>query len=426
MAVEARVLVPRAAPTGGRGEDEVEVPGPVVGLTAEQAADRLRLDGPNRVPTPERPHPLRQLAAQMTHRFAGMLWVAAGLAILARMTTLAIAIVVVVLVNGVFAFWQEYRADRAAERLGSLVPSRVRVRRDGHPLTLDATDVAAGDLVLLAAGDRVCADLRLVEGHALAVDESLLTGESAAVHPSVGDGLLCGTFVVEGEAEAVVERTGARTRLAGIAALTTTTTRARTPLARELDRVVRTVSLVAVVVGVTLGCGAALLGLDLVDGFVFGLGVMVALVPEGLLPTVTLSLARAAQRMAGRHALVRRLDAVETLGATTFICTDKTGTLTLNRMTVARVWTPQGEQVLDGSDYDPSPALPESQRARVHRSARTAALCVQGRAVQRPTGGWVADGDPMEAAFDVLDRRCGAPARPLPVRRLPYTSTRRR
>ncbi|MGN8245808.1 cation-translocating P-type ATPase [Cellulomonas soli] len=401
-------------------------PGPGAGLTAAQAARRLLDDGPNLMPAPARPHPVRQLAAQMTHRFAGMLWAAAALAVLARMTTLAVAIVVVVLVNGVFAFGQEYRADRAAERLGSLVPSRVRVRRDGHPVTCDATDVVAGDLVLLSAGDRVCADLRLVEGHALAVDESLLTGESVAVRPTVGGRLLCGTFVVEGEAEAVVELTGARTRLAGIAALTTATARDRTPLARELDRVVRTVSTVAVVVGVALGGGAALLGLDLVDGFLLGLGVMVALVPEGLLPTVTLSLARAAQRMAGRHALVRRLDAVETLGATTFICTDKTGTLTLNHMTVARVWTPAGEQVLDSSDYDPGPALPPPQRDTVRLAARTAALCVQGRAVHHTRAGWVADGDPMEAALDVLDRRCGGPARPRPVRRLPYTASRRR
>ncbi|QZN86973.1 cation-transporting P-type ATPase [Cellulomonas sp. C5510] len=412
------------------------------GLRSAEAAAALRRDGPNALPPPARPHPVRQLLAQMTHRFALMLWAAAVLALLAGMVPLAAAIGVVVLVNGCFAFWQEYRADRAAERLAVLVPSRARVRRDGEVRTVDTAQVVVGDVVLLAAGDRVCADLTVLDAHALSVDESLLTGESVAARPGPGDPLLCGTFVVEGEAAARADRTGTATRLAGISALTRGTSRSRTPLARELDRVVRVVSYTALAVGVVLAGGALLLGLSTVDALVFGLGVMVALVPEGLLPTVTLSLARSAQQMASRQALVRRLDAVETLGAPTFVCTDKTGTLTRNHMTVARVWTPRGEVALPGSDYDPTVPLPAApaddggavgvdgatagavDRA-VRRAARSAALCVQGRAVLG-TAGWAADGDPMEAALDVVDRRLTAAPRPAPLRRYPYTAARRR
>lgn len=398
-----------------------------VGLTSADAAGILRRDGANVLPAPERPHPWRQLLAQLTHRFAAMLWTASGLALLAGMAPLAIAIAVVVLINGGFAFWQEYRADRAAERLAVLVPSRARVRRDGHTRTVDTADVVVGDVVVLAAGDRVCADLTAVEAHALAVDESLLTGESVAARPGPGAALLCGTFVVEGEGEGVVTATGARTRLAGISALTRATNRERTPLSRELDRVVRVVSYSAIAVGLALTGGALALGLDVVGALLFGLGVMVALVPEGLLPTVTLSLARAAQRMAGQSALVRRLDAVETLGSTTIVCTDKTGTLTRNHMTVERVWTPEGECTLAGSDYDPTVALSVDVpwADAIRRAARGAALCVRGRAVSLPSG-WAADGDPMEAALDVLDRRLSTGPRPRPERRFPYTAARRR
>jgi magnesium-transporting ATPase (P-type) len=372
---------------------------------------------------------VRQLLRQATHLFAGMLWAASVLALLAGMPALAAAIVLVIVVNAVFAFWQEHRADRAAVRLRSLVPARARVRRDGTPTTVAVEDVVVGDVVLLAAGDRVCADLEVRDASALRVDESLLTGESAVAHRRPGDLVACGTFVVEGEAEAVARATGAGTRLAGIAALTAAVTRGRSPLTAELAGVVRTVSVVAVAAGAALfGVGVAL-GLRPSEGFLLGLGVMVALVPEGLLPTVTLSLARAAQRMADRNALVRRLEAVETLGATTFICTDKTGTLTRNQMSVVRIWTAGGELVLPGRGYDPTEEVPAGRLGPAAAAvAGGAAACVSGRAVRRPDGRWAADGDPMEVALDVAARRLGAPGTgEAPVlRRLPYTADRRR
>jgi P-type E1-E2 ATPase len=160
------------------------------------------------------------LVRQLTHFFAVMLWVAAALAWVGGMPPLAVAIVVVIVVNAVFAFAREYRADRAAEKLRHLLPTSATVRRDGHRVVVSAEELVVGDVVLLEAGDRVSADLNLVDTAALALDESLLTGESVAVRPPVGAEAYAGTFVLDGEAEAVVTATGARTRLAGIAALT--------------------------------------------------------------------------------------------------------------------------------------------------------------------------------------------------------------
>ncbi|HEX6577888.1 MAG TPA: cation-transporting P-type ATPase, partial [Jiangellaceae bacterium] len=198
-------------------------------MTSAEAAYRLREQGPNLVPRDRPPSAARQLVAQMVHFFALLLWSAAALAWLAGMPELAVAIVVVVLVNGVFAFAQEYRADRAGQRLVELVPAWATVRRDGRRLEVSARDLVVGDLLLLEAGDRVGADARLLDATELAVDESTLTGESVPVHPGV-DGLISsGTYVVEGEAAAVVTATGSATRLAGIIALTRSARRPPSP-----------------------------------------------------------------------------------------------------------------------------------------------------------------------------------------------------
>ena len=381
---------------------------PAAGLTAAEARERLQRDGPNVLPHAKPVSPLALFLGQLTHFFAVLLWGATVLALLGGMPELAIAIAVVVVVNGGFAFVQEYRADRAAQRLQALLPMRVTVRRDGHRLVISAEDLVVGDMVLLEAGDRVSADLRLASTAGLAVDESTLTGESAAVRPDPGSLVFAGTYVVEGLAEAVVESTGANTRLAGIAALTETTRPPLGPLAVQLHRVVRAVAAIAVSVGVLFFGLSLTLGTPPHEGFLFAVGVTVALVPEGLLPTVTLSLARAAQRMAGEHALVRRLDAVETLGLTTFICSDKTGTLTRNEMTVVEVWTPDGTVHVRGEGYRPegvvegAPAAQES----VRRLALSAALASTGRSRQAD-GDWKPVGDPMEVALHVLAMRLG-------------------
>ena len=407
--------------------------GSVEGLTQAEAAGRLTRDGPNSLPAPHERPAWAALVRQMTHFFALLLWAAAGLALAAGLEPLAGAIVVVVIVNGAFAFVQEHRAERAARRLGDLVPRRTTVVRDGIRRVIPAEELVVDDVVVLGAGDRVAADLRVLEAYGLLVDESTLTGESAPVAPGAGDPVFSGTFVVEGEALAGVAATGADTRLAAIAELTRGVRRPPTPLALELRRVVRTISLVAVGVGIALFLAATQLGLDTTDAVVFGLGVTVALVPEGLLPTVTLSLAIGAQRMAGKNALVRRLESVETLGSTTFICTDKTGTLTRNEMEVVEAWTPAGRVAIRGVGYEPEASI-QPDRAEALDALREAALaavrCSTGHAVLRD-GRWRAEGDPMEAALDALAQRVGvdvasdrnaAPER----RRFPFDPRRRR
>jgi magnesium-transporting ATPase (P-type) len=381
---------------------------PTPGLSTAEARRRLTVHGANTLPTTRPPSSVRLLLRQMTHFFALMLWVAAALAVLGGMPQLGAAIAIVVVVNAVFAFVQEYRADRAGQRLRDLLPVQASVVRDGERTVVDAADLVPGDLVLLTAGDRISADLVLEHVDGLAVDESTLTGESVPVRPELGATGYAGTFVSGGEARAVVVATGAATRLAGIAAMTRRAHRPPGPLAVRLNQVVRVIGIVAVVVGVLFFGVTLWLGMDLTAGFLLAVGVTVALVPEGLLPTVTLSLARAAHTMARRSALVRRLESVETLGSTTVICTDKTGTLTGNQMSVVRVWTPAGAATIRGSGYDPrGEVAPDHDAGRVVREvAIAAARCAEGRAVLRD-GRWAPLGDPMEVALHVLALRSG-------------------
>jgi calcium-translocating P-type ATPase len=402
------------------------------GLTSAEAAERLRRDGPNVLPA-KYPVPLwRQISAQLVHFFAVMLWVAGALAIWVGMPQLGVAIFVVIVLNGLFAFLQEYRAERASEKLRDLVPRRAIVFRDGELLEVEAAELVTGDFVLLSGGDRISADLELREVHGLAVDTSTLTGESVPVAPQPGERVFAGTFVVEGEGAGVVVATGEKTRLAEIAQITQAGHRPPTPLARELDRVSKIIALVSIAVGVTFLLIAVLVGISVTDGLLFAIGVTVALVPEGLLPTVTLALAMGAQRMARRHALVRRLESVETLGSTTFVCTDKTGTLTLNQMAVVQVWTPDGWASIEGAGYEPTGTVHAESAvlASVREVARVAARCSVGCAVMRE-GRWTAQGNPLDAAIDVLARRMGVDAAADEVihpasRRFPFDPRRRR
>jgi magnesium-transporting ATPase (P-type) len=379
------------------------------GLPSAEAAARLRRAGPNVLPATSATSVWRQLARQFVHFFAILLWAAGALAIVGGLPELGAAIFAVVVLNGLFAFAQEYRAERASQRLRDLVPRRVTVVRDGGPIEIDAADLVVGDVVLLAPGDRVSADLMALEVHGLRMDESVLTGESVPVSVEQGGMLHAGTFVVEGEGLATVTATGVATQLGRVAELTRSVHRRPTPLALELHRLVRTIAVIAVSIGVVFYGLMLLIGTSPTEGFVFAVGITVALVPEALLPTVTLALAVGAQRMADRNALVRRLESVETLGSTTFICTDKTGTLTENRMNVVEVWTPAGTVTVDGYGYGSEATVtgPPAACDVVGRLAVVARRCSTGRAVER-AGEWEPHGDPMEVAIDALARRLDA------------------
>lgn len=411
------------------GRPHSELP---AGLTAAEAAALLERDGPNALPSPPPPAAWRLLAEQFLHFFAVLLWIAAGLAFISGTAPLGVAIVLVVVLNGLFAFWQEYRAERAAEQLRGLLPQRVFVVRDGVRKEVDASEVVVGDVVLLAPGDRVPADVQLASANALEIDTSTLTGESVPTLVAAGDTAFAGTFVVGGEAVGHVRATGGDTRLADIAELTRQEERPESPLTVELNGVVRTIALIALLIGGTFFATSVVVGRPLENSFLFAIGVLVALIPEGLLPTVTLSLAYGAKRMARRNALVRHLESVETLGSVTFICTDKTGTLTRNEMSVVEAWTPTGRVSLEATGYDPTVevSLGSDDRSALRDLALAGVRASTGRIVRRGEA-WVPQGDPTEVALDVFARRLGIDVREAErqapdSKRLPFDAERRR
>jgi calcium-translocating P-type ATPase len=325
------------------------------GLSEREADRRLAAYGPNELVRRGGRRWPRQVAKQLTHPLALLLWLAAALAFLAGTPALGAAILAVIALNAAFAFAQEQQAERAVEALRSYLPQQALVLRDGHRRTIDAATLVPGDVLLLAEGDRISADGRLLEG-ALEVDLSTLTGESQPVYrdaelrdttgPLVDarNLVFSGSSCVGGEAKALVVRTGMQTELGRIAALTERVETELSPLELQVRRVAWLIALVAVLVGVAfLPIGWLGAGLPLSDAFNFAIGLIVANVPEGLLPTITLALAVGVAMLARRGALVKRLSAVETLGSADVVCTDKTGTLTENRMRAVSVWTPLGE-----------------------------------------------------------------------------------
>lgn len=363
---------------------------PGTGLTSSQVDHSRHAHGANVLPAPHRPSAVRRLSRQLLHFFALMLWVAAGLAWVAGIVQLAIAIVLVIVLNAAFAFVQEGRADRAAERLRTLLPRDVTVIRDGLATRIPSDAVVVGDHVVLTAGDRIPADGSVMTADSLRVDTSLLTGESRPRNVVPGDALVGGCFVTSGDGALRIDAVGAQTRLAAITHLATADTHRRTPLDLQLRRVVRLISVISVVVGLAFLLITLLLGNPLSEAAIFAIGVTVALVPEALLPTVTLTLALGAERMAERQVLIKELKAVETLGSTTFICSDKTGTLTRNEMSVVDSWVP-------GTD----------RATAVHLLAAAAVGCSDGYATPRPDGSHESHGDPMEVAIDLWARSLG-------------------
>ncbi|MBK9028011.1 MAG: cation-transporting P-type ATPase [Propionivibrio sp.] len=330
----------------------------VDGLSPIEAEKRLREYGHNRIEEVKSDPQWRRLLREFTHFFAVILWVAAALAIFAEtrspgegMWQLGLAILAVILINGAFSYWQEYRAERAISALRNLLPSQVKVIRDGELLTLAAELLVPGDIVLLEEGDNVPADCRLIEASGIRVNTATITGESlpkartadgeAAIGAAASDAsnlLLAGTALVSGQGRAIVFATGMRTEFGKIAHLTQTAGKSVSHLQLEIARLSKLVAVFATGLGLVFFLVGTLIGLPFWTNLMFAIGIIVANVPEGLLPTVTLSLAMATQRMAKRNALIRHLPAVETLGSTTVICSDKTGTLTQNRMTVQQVF----------------------------------------------------------------------------------------
>jgi calcium-translocating P-type ATPase len=404
------------------------------GLAAAEAARRLVEFGPNHVEEVAHEHLLLAFAREFTHFFAIILWIGAALAFLADyfdpgqgMGRLGVAIVGVIIVNGIFSFWQEYKAEQAVEALRQLLPQKVQALRGGEIVELLASELVPGDIVVLEEGNFVPADCRLIEASALRVNTATVTGESLpkarTIEPSAEDSplyaknvLLAGTSVVSGQAHAVVYATGMHTEFGRIAHLTQTAGAASSPLQREIARLSRIVAALATGMGVALFFIGQAMGLPTWENLLFAIGIIVANVPEGLLPTVTLSLAMATQRMAKRNALVRHLPAVEALGSTTTICCDKTGTLTQNLMSVQRLWL--GGGFLDVGDLAAQPRLTEDNRELFVN----AALCHSLKIVDEKLVG-----DPMEVALAGMGRQvAGELADHKQIDEIPFDTDRKR
>jgi Ca2+-transporting ATPase len=418
---------------------------PAAGLTEAEAAARRARHGDNalRVSAPVRWHHLA--ARQFASPLVAILAAAAAVSIAVGAPADAGVIAAILILNALLGFAQEWRAERALAALRHMLAPTARVVREGVTRRLDARELVPGDLVLLEAGDRVPVDVRLIEARALRTDESALTGESSPVGKQVepvaaGAPLperracaFMGTSVTSGRGRGIAVATGLDTEIGRIAALARSVEDERTPLQRRLTALGTQLGGFAVAVAALAALLGSLLGRDPLAMLMTGIALAVAVVPEGLPAVVTISLALGAHAMARRRALVRRLEAAETLGSASVICTDKTGTLTQNAMTVRRIWLAGTELEVEGGGYAPEGGF-RADGAGVDPRARPEliALLETGLACSHATlahdgGGWRAVGDPTEAALVTAAHKAGlrAGAREL-LHELPFDSARKR
>jgi Ca2+-transporting ATPase len=405
----------------------------VEGLTSVEAAARLARHGPNVLPAPRSVPVWRRVLTQLRDPLVLVLLAAIALTTVTGDWTDAAVIALVIVVNTAVGVAQEVKADRAITALAALAAPEARVLRDGQHHLIPAAEVVVGDLLVLAEGDIVPADAEVVEAAALLVDEAALTGESVPVDKTAGDLVSAGTIVVRGRGRAVATATGTGSAMGRIAGLMVTGA-GLTPLQRRLVGVGRALAVAAVAL-----C-AVVLALGLVRGqpvelmVVTAISLVVAAVPESLPAVVTLALAVGARRMAARHALIRRLPAVETLGSVTVIATDKTGTLTEGRMVVRRLWTPSGGTAsVEGTGYQPvgrilrDGAALTAQRAPDGADLLAAAALCNDAALRDAGGEWTAVGDPTEAALLAAAGKLGIEPTPawLRVAEVPFDSDRK-
>ncbi len=394
------------------------------GLAPEAVSARLALYGPNalREAAPEAAW-WQKLITHATHPMALLLWLAGVAAMVGGRPLLGVVIWGVVIVNGIFSFLQEYRAQQAVTSLRHLLPAQARVIRQGGKVEVPADQVVPGDMLELAEGDNIPADARMVECYGLRVNNSTLTGEAMPAlknaEASLREGVteverpnlvFAGTSVVAGTGKAVVYATGMLTQFGRIANLTQAVADPPSPLQMEMRRVTRISSFIAVALGaVVFAVSLFQLQLSWISATVLAAGLIVAVLPEGLTPTVTLSLAMAVQRLARRGVLVKKLATVETLGITSVICTDKSGTLTQNQMTVREIWTGGQRLSVSGVGYEPegefSPAPWGTPLEQDLAGLLTAAERCNNSRLNTPTPErpqWTCLGDQTEAALRVV------------------------
>lgn len=425
-----------------------------VGLASDEAAVRQGRFGKNVIQSEKKKSPVIAFLANFTHLMAVLLWVAGTIAFIAGLPELGVAVWLVNIINGVFSFWQEARASQATEALKKMLPAYATVIRDGQEQKILAEDLVPGDVMLLAEGDKISADARVIASSDLQVNQSTLNGESTPSRKTADavleEGLsaaeipnlvFAGTSVSEGNGRAVVFRIGMDTEFGKIASLTQNMQAAESPLTRQLNRLTKQVTIFAMCMGIAFFCLSLFVVHEpFASSFIFALGMVVAFIPEGLLPTVTLSLAMAVQRMSRRNALVKKLDSVEALGSTSVICTDKTGTLTQNEMTVNHLWTATREYEITGVGYAPEGQIEAEGHswravddADLELLLEGGLLCGNARLAEPEEEGkrYEVYGDPTEACLIVSAQKGGIDraeleARMPRVKELPFESRRKR
>ena len=399
------------------------------GLSGAEAAERLARCGPNLLPAPPRPGPFRRFLAQFNNALIFFLLASAVAAGVLGHGVDAAVIAAVVLVNAIIGFVQEGRAERALDAIRTLISPRAVVMRAGTRHAIPVAELVPGDVVLLEAGDRVPADLRLIRAHALRIDESMLTGEAVAAEKHVArvaqgaplaertSMAFSGTLVAAGTGAGVAVATGTATQIGQISTLIAEVEPNSTPLLRQINRFGRHFTVLALSASVVLFAAATWgRGLPWEDALMAVVALAVGAIPEGLPAVITITLAIGVKRMAGRKAVVRQLPAVETLGATSIICSDKTGTLTRNEMTARRVVTAGHLMAVSGEGYGPV-GLFTTQDGTDDVAALEAAqelvrcglLCNDAR-LERRGEGWGVIGDPMEGALVALAAKAGLDA----------------
>ncbi len=398
-----------------------------VGLATIEAQQRLATNGRNEIPDAPLRGPMSRAWAQFNNPLILVLIAAAIITLLLQDFIDSVVILAVVLINATIGFIQEGKAESALAAVRAMLSDTADVVRDGQHQEISAVQLVVGDIVLLEAGDRVPADLRLMTTHNLLVDESALTGESVASDKAdlvvdsncpLADrvGLAhAGTLVASGTARGIVVATGSDTEVGRIGALVNDAQSLATPLTRTLDQFARRITVLILIVSALAFAYATLIdGRDAMESFLAVVGLAVAAIPEGLPAIITIILAIGTRVMARNRAIIRRLPAVETLGSVSVICTDKTGTLTRNEMTVVRVIVHEASIEVSGVGYEPTGdfsvealALTEDLAASVRGLCRAAMLCNDAIVREHEDGRWVIVGDPMEAALITLGRKAG-------------------
>ena len=418
------------------------------GLTSHEAASRLAFYGHNALADPKTTPLWKKFISQVAHPMALMLIAVGVLSIIFydAQRWLGVLILFIVLLNASFAFWQEYRAATAVNALRKLLPAYARVIRDGQELKVLASDVVPGDVLVLAEGDNISADARVIEEYGMRTNNATLTGEATpsrkTAEASLREGLteverpnliFAGTSVFSGTARAVVFATGMTTQFGRIAYLTQSVREEPSPLMQETRRMTTRITYIAIGLGLLIFYViVGYLEQSWWEGMIFALGVIVAVIPEGLRPTLTLTLAMAVRRLAKRHVLVKQLAAVETLGTISVLCTDKSGTLTQNQMTAREVWVSRQKIKVSGVGYEPSGKFSSSPRD-LDQLLTAASLCNNSRlnppTLERPQ--WSVLGDQTEAALRVLAIKGGINENDLNttlprVHELPFDARRKR